>query len=117
MNKAELIKKSEEHQEAIEREMQDLVTEGKSIGRTAAYVAGGLLASYFVIRLITRKKVVINDESELANFQAAVPKKNAGIWSGLGRIVLTEVAMMGLQLAKERIKDVLNDEGPEAKSE
>ncbi len=116
MNKDDLIKKSEEHQMAIERELTELADEGKRLARTAAYVAGGLLGAYFVIRLVTRKKIVTPDDEE-AFFRAQKSQKSAGLLGGIGKVLLTEAAMIGLQLAKDRIKDILKDEPIEDPSE
>ena len=110
MNRDELIKRSEEHQKAIESELNELAVEGKRLAKTAAYVAGGLLGAYFVIRLVTRKKIVAPEDSDQAFYQASNSQKSAGLLSGIGKILLTEAAMIGLQLAKDRIKDILKDD-------
>jgi hypothetical protein len=117
MNKSDLIKKSEEHQEAIERELTELAHEGKRLAKTAAYVAGGVLGAYFVIRLLTRKKIELPENSDQAYFKAPAMQQSSGLWGGIGKILLTEATMIGLQLAKDRIKDILKDEPTDESAE
>jgi hypothetical protein len=118
MTKEELLKKSQEHQDAIERELQAVASEGKKIARTSAYVAGGLLAAYVVVRLLTRDKSgTLIDTSDMKAFKMTKPNKTAGIWGGIGKFLLTEAAMIGMEIAKNRIKDALKDDGNPATSE
>ena len=101
-SKEELKQQALLHQQALEKDFDDVVTEGKKTAKKVAIVAGSILVSYLVVRALTRKKVVVKDAGP-SSFQASSQK--SGMMGMVGKMLLTEAAVLGVKFAKERIKD------------
>lgn len=104
--KEQLKQEAALHQKAIESEFHLVVEEGKSTAKKAAYVAGGILAGFLLIRLLTRKKVVEKPVAGVfSHHEQPAHRQKSGIMSTVGKMLLTEAAVLGIRFAKDRIKD------------
>ncbi len=106
--KEELKRQSKFHQQALEHDLDEIIIEGKRTAKKAAYIAGGALLAYLVVRTLTRKKVVVSESEDTRNIYAPSPQKSSVVGT-MGKMILTEVAIMGMKLAKEKVKDYIDN--------
>ncbi|MCA6074374.1 hypothetical protein [Fulvivirga sedimenti] len=106
--KEELKRQSKIHQQALEHDFEEIIVEGKRTAKKAALVAGGILLTYLVVRAITRKKVVVRESAGSQNFYENPPQKS-GVVGTMGKMILTEAAILGMKFAKEKVKDYIDN--------
>jgi hypothetical protein len=106
--KEELKRQSMIHQKALEHDLDEIIVEGKRTARKAALVAGGVLLTYLVVRAFTRKKVVVK-ESASAQTMYENPTQKSSVVGTMGKMILTEAAILGMKFAKEKVKDYIDN--------
>lgn len=102
---------SEEHKEAFEQELSEMLDKGKRIATSALVIGGGFAISYFLmkrlsggkkIKKIKRKKHAPSDEYQERVNEMIVEKKPT-VLSTVGNVLLTEIAVFLLAIAKEKL--------------
>jgi len=104
--KEELKNEALLHQKALEKEFQHIVVEGKKTARKAAFIGGGFLVSYLIIRVLTRKKVVVDEKHKGRNIYNIEEKKST-LAGSIGKMLMTQAAVLALRFAKDRIKEYM----------
>jgi hypothetical protein len=107
--KEELKNEALMHQQAIEKEFHDIVEEGKETAKKAAYITGGVLAAYLVIRLLTRKKVVTEEGDHSKRRIFKVEENKSSIVGSVGKMLLTQASLLAIGFAKNKIKHYLEN--------
>jgi hypothetical protein len=105
--KEELKNESQLHQEALEKEFAEIVSEGKETAKKALFIGGGFLVTYLIIRIATQKKTV-SDMSEKRAWRQE-PEQKSSMASSIGKMLLTQAAILAIKFAKDRIKEYLEN--------
>lgn len=114
--KAALEQNSIKHREAFEHELADIMDRTKRVATTAAVVGGGFAISYYIIKKITGgkktvKRTISSDGNKEVN--EVVIHKQPSTMTTIGNVILTEVAIFMLGMAKEKLKVLLDKRNPE----
>ncbi len=107
--KEELKNEALMHQQAIENEFHDIVEEGKETAKKAAYIAGGALAAYLIVRLLTRKKDDRIEEDDSHRRIYRVKESKSSVAGSVGKVLLTQATLLAIGFAKDKIKDYLEN--------
>lgn len=115
MNKREELKKEfEEHKAAINDDLQYIRTKGKRIALSAVVVGGAFFLSYSIARGISagRRSKSINDTETyqaVVSAPQAVKKKTGGLVNKVSGILITELAVLLIGLAKKQVVNYLSN--------
>ncbi|MBL6449684.1 hypothetical protein JMN32_25465 [Fulvivirga sp. 29W222] len=98
----ELEQDSQRHKEAFEVELSEVIDKTKRIATSALVVGGSFALTYYLIKKLTskdsEKKTNVDKNTESVTIQ-----KNPSLFSTVGNVILTEMAVFLLDLAKERL--------------
>lgn len=115
--KKDFERESEEHKHAFEEELSEALDKGKRIATSALVIGGGFALSYYLIRKMTGgsskkvKKIKGNDSQ-----QEVIIHKKPSVFSTVGNVVLTEIAVFLLAIAKEKLIEYLENQREDANS-
>ncbi|MEJ2003994.1 MAG: hypothetical protein P8X57_03300 [Cyclobacteriaceae bacterium] len=107
--KEELKNEVELHRQALENDFHEVVEGGRKAAKRVAIFAGGFLAIYTVVRLLTRKKVVVEDGKHSKRNVFKVEEKKSSVAGSIGKMLLTQATLLAIGFAKNRIKDYLEN--------
>lgn len=124
MNRKEELKREMKlHQDAITQEVESVKSTGKKFGLIALAAAGTFFLTYSIARGISAGKKSREEqyESDPDNgqrvvYQQAPPQKKSGFGKKVGGIIMTELAILLIGMAKYQLKnylsklDISNDE-------
>ena len=105
--KEELKNESQLHQEALEKEFGQIVYDGKQTARKALFIGGGFLITYLIIRVATRKNT-FPEKTEKKVWQHQ-PEQKTSVAGSIGKMLLTQAAILAIKFAKDRIKEYLEN--------
>lgn len=106
---------SEEHREAFEQDIEELVEKGKRVATSALIIGGGFAISYLLVKKLaggnkvkkTKKIKKMKGSGHSNTGHAAVSEvvieKKPSVLSTVGNVVLTEIAVFLLAIAKEKL--------------
>ncbi|ELR69934.1 hypothetical protein C900_04457 [Fulvivirga imtechensis AK7] len=106
---------SEEHKEAFEQELSEMLDKGKRIATSALVIGGGFAISYYLMKRLSGGKKVkkvkkkkhspSNEYPETVN--EVVVEKKPTVLSTVGNVLLTEIAVFLLAIAKEKLVEYI----------
>ncbi|GAA0892540.1 hypothetical protein GCM10009122_22190 [Fulvivirga kasyanovii] len=103
--KENLEQNSQKHREAFEHELSEVVDRTKRIATSALVIGGSFALSYYLIKKLTSKKSVkkIKRQKSTGDINEVVIQKHPSVFSTVGNVILTEMAVFLLGIAKERL--------------
>lgn len=103
--KENLEQNSQKHREAFEHELSEVVDKTKRIATSALVIGGSFALSYYLIKKLTSKKSVkkIKRQKSTGDINEVVIQKHPSVFSTVGNVILTEMAVFLLGIAKERL--------------
>ncbi|UII34480.1 hypothetical protein LVD17_11735 [Fulvivirga ulvae] len=103
--KEDLEHDSQKHREAFEHELSEVVDKTKRIATSVLVIGGSFALSYYLIKKLTGKKTVkkIKMQKDTGGVNEMVIQKHPSVFSTVGNVILTEMAVFLLGIAKERL--------------
>lgn len=118
--KKDLERASEEHKHAFEEELSEALDKGKRIATSALVIGGGFALSYYLIRKMTggstKKIKKIKGKGSQQDVKEVVINRKPSVFSTVGNVVLTEIAVFLLAIAKEKLIEYLENQREDANS-
>lgn len=109
-----LEKDSAEHREAFEQELEEIIDNAKRVATSVAVIGGGFALSYYIIKKLTSSKKKIKYKTgRSGKKKEVVIQKQPSVFSTVGSVILTEMAVFLLAMAKEKLAEYLENTNSE----
>ncbi|MBL3654936.1 hypothetical protein [Fulvivirga sediminis] len=102
---------SEKHRDNLKEDIDVLISRSKDLAMGAAVIGGGFALSYYLIKKLGgSKKVKVSKKNNHEDHTSEMTiEKQPSMMSNIGHVVLTEITIFLLAIAKEKLIEYLQN--------